>query len=110
MATKSPLAAGGHVGPPTERRIDERLTQRVIVERVRPSIDGGRFPIKRTPGESVQVTADIFADGHDVLAAVLCDRAQGSSDAWREIPMTLAAPGTDAWTATFDVSAVGWHE
>jgi starch synthase (maltosyl-transferring) len=133
MATKSPLAAGEHVGPPTERRIDERLTPRVIVERVRPSIDGGRFPIKRTPGESVQVTADIFADGHDVVAAVLRDRrvnGLGVRDSgledhqipepqspiptgiteWREIPMTLAAPGTDEWTATFDVSAVGWHE
>ena len=40
--------------------------RRVIVERVQPEIDGGRFPIKRTPGESVNVTADIFADGHDL--------------------------------------------
>jgi len=46
----------------------------VIVEHVRPEIDGGRFPIKRTIGERVHVTADIFADGHDVVVAVVRDR------------------------------------
>src|SRR6476646_10562608 len=47
---------------------------RVIVEHIRPSIDAGRFPIKRSVGETVEVHADIFADGHDALAAVLRDR------------------------------------
>ena len=54
--------------------IPEAQSLRVVIERIRPSIDGGRFPIKRTPGEFVEVTADIFADGHDVIAAVLRDR------------------------------------
>src|SRR6266508_6244545 len=54
--------------------IPDRLTRRVIVERIRPEIDGGRFPIKRTVGEAVEVTADIFADGHDVVVALLRDR------------------------------------
>ena len=44
---------------------------RVIVERVWPEIDGGRFPIKRTVGQHVTVSADIFADGHDALAGVV---------------------------------------
>src|SRR6476659_6568393 len=62
---------------------DDRLpaaahASRVIVEHVQPEIDGGRFPIKRTIGERVHVTANIFADGHDVVAAVLRDgRAPG---------------------------------
>jgi starch synthase (maltosyl-transferring) len=46
-------------------------TRRVIVERMRPDIDAGRFPIKRAIGESVTVSADVFADGHDLLAGVL---------------------------------------
>ena len=106
---------------------------RVVVEHVRPEIDGGRFPIKRTIGDRVQVTADIFADGHDVVAAVLRDgRAPGfvnrdsglgdsrtpnpesrvpSEDAcWRETPMLLVAPGSDDWTASFDTAHTGWHE
>ena len=83
---------------------------RVIIEHVRPSIDGGRFPIKRSVGETVEVRADIFADGHDVLVAVLRDRrvaenAEAAEIAWREISMALTAPGTDEWTAGFEVSA-----
>jgi starch synthase (maltosyl-transferring) len=49
-------------------------TVRAVVDEVRPAIDGGRFPIKRTPGEYVDVTAVVFADGHDVVVAVLRDR------------------------------------
>src|SRR5262245_51366877 len=100
--------------PPAEKQrtstdIPPELTRRAIVERVRPAIDGGRFAIKRTLGEPVQVFADIFGDGHDVVAAVLRDRPKAGS--WRETPMTLVAPGTDEWAATFTVdAAIGWHE
>jgi starch synthase (maltosyl-transferring) len=87
--------------------IPQALARRVVVERIEPEIDGGRFPIKRTPGEFVDVAATIFADGHDVIAAILRDRAEPGT--WRETPMTLQAPGTDRWTARFDVGAVGWH-
>ena len=87
---------------------------RVIIEHVRPQIDGGRFPAKRTAGDQVVVLADIFADGHDVIVAVLRDRSGlgGERDerAWRETPMTLVAPGTDEWTASFPAEAIGWHE
>src|SRR5207248_11164379 len=58
----------------TERPPLDRLAQRTIIEHIRPSVDNGRFPIKRTPGEAVVVRADIFADGHDVIVAVLRDR------------------------------------
>ena len=69
---------------------------RVIVERVWPEIDGGRFPIKRSVGEQVTVGADIFADGHDLLAGVVkyrpCRSCRGGSShpplQWREIPLT----------------------
>lgn len=84
------------------------LARRTIVEHVAPQIDGGRFPIKRTPGEWVDVTADIFADGHDLILAVLRDRPAGGT--WRETPMALVAAGSDRWAARFEVHAVGWHE
>jgi len=44
----------------------DALRRRVVIEQIAPSIDHGRFPIKRTIDESVDVTADVFADGHDV--------------------------------------------
>ncbi len=43
---------------------------RVVIESVRPQVDGGRYPVKRVVGEEVQVEADVFADGHD---AVFCE-------------------------------------
>jgi len=49
---------------------------RVVVEAVKPEIDGGRFPIKRVIGEEVVVEADIFADGHDALSALLLYRKE----------------------------------
>ena len=60
--------------------------RRVAIERVRPEVDCGRFPIKRSIGDRVIVSADIHADGHDVLAAVLLFRKAGASG-WHEVPM-----------------------
>jgi starch synthase (maltosyl-transferring) len=58
----------------------------VVVEGLWPEIDAGRFPIKRTPGEDVWVEADVFADGHDLVAAALRYRA-GADPEWREVRM-----------------------
>jgi starch synthase (maltosyl-transferring) len=86
--------------------LDPHLLRRVVVERVRPEVDGGRFPIKRVAGESVVVRADVFADGHDrVGAAVLFRRAGGS---WCESPMEPL--GNDRWRATFAVEDPGRYE
>lgn len=72
--------------------------QRVIIDRVRPEIDGGRYPIKRTVGEKVVVTAHLFADGHDRLSARLLYKP-GSEQAWSEV--VLQPTGNDVWEAEF---------
>src|SRR5437588_8400417 len=64
-----------------EARPPDAHTRRVIVERIQPEIDGGRFPIKRTVGERVDVRADIFADGHEVVTAVLRHRKAAAEHA-----------------------------
>jgi starch synthase (maltosyl-transferring) len=74
--------------------------QRVVIEGVRPEIDGGRFPAKRVVGEQVLVEADIFADGHDLLSAVLLYRKDGDSR-WSETPMQLLV--NDRWCGTFEI-------
>ena len=86
-----------------ETRTPLRLT-RVVIEKVRPEIDCGRFPIKRVIGERVEVTADIHADGHDVLFAVLQYRAPSQAQ-WQEVKMKPL--GNDRWTAGFAVSEQG---
>jgi len=77
---------------------------RVVIERVEPEVDCGRFPIKRTVGEQVIVEADIFADGPELLGAVLQYRRDETSR-WTEAPMTLV--DNDRWRGAFTVSDVG---
>ena len=74
--------------------------QRVIIERVEPEIDAGRFPIKRTVGERVVVEADIFSDGHDVLSAVL----KVGDHQWPMKPVV-----NDRWRGEFSVRELGLH-
>ena len=88
-------------------RLDESLTQRVVVENVYPEVDSGRFPIKRTIGESVIVNADVHADGHDILAAALLFRRHGERS-WTEVPMDPL--GNDRYTAAFRVDSLGRYE
>lgn len=80
---------------------------RVVIEGVSPEIDCGRFAIKRVTGEQVVVEADVFTDGHDEVAAVLCYRRAGD-DAWIEIEM--APLGNDRWRASFLVTDLGVYE
>ncbi|HRZ53435.1 MAG TPA: DUF3416 domain-containing protein, partial [Candidatus Contendobacter sp.] len=81
--------------------------KRVIIEGVTPEIDDGRFPIKRTVGETVVVEADVFTDGHDSLSCVLQYRKAGD-DAWQEIPMRFLV--NDRWRGEFPVLELGRYE
>jgi starch synthase (maltosyl-transferring) len=80
--------------------------RRVIIENVVPAVDHGRFPIKRTVGESVTVEISAFADGHDQIVCRLCYRKDGNSK-WSEVPMQ--ALGNDRWRSSFVVEEVGGY-
>ena len=73
---------------------------------MRPRIDGGRFSIKRVVGESLTVTADVFADGHEAIGVVLKHRCGGDAH-WTEIPM--AFEGNDSWRASFHIARPERH-
>ncbi len=77
---------------------------RVIIQALKPEIDGGRFPIKRTVGENVIVEADIFSDGHEVISALLLYRKEEEPD-WQEAAMRPL--GNDRWRGSFDVGDLG---
>ena len=83
-------------------RIDGR--RRVAIEAVSPEVEGGRFPAKRSLGERVAIEADVFADGHDAVAAVTRYRHESES-AWTEVPMV--ALGNDRWRAELTVNQLG---
>lgn len=80
--------------------------QRVQIEGVSPEIDGGRFPIKRTIGEKIHVEADMFCDGHDVIAGVILYRPE-TSQQWQEAP--LSPLFNDRWQGEFSVSEMGGY-
>jgi starch synthase (maltosyl-transferring) len=79
----------------------------VVVENLRPLLDGGDYPIKRVVGEDLVVEADIFKDGHDVVAAVLKWRVVGKR-AWRETPMNFV--DNDRWRGVCTLYDEAIHE
>ncbi|MCC6312404.1 MAG: alpha-1,4-glucan--maltose-1-phosphate maltosyltransferase, partial [Thermomicrobiales bacterium] len=68
----------------------------VVIEHVSPELDCGRFPVKREVGDVFVVSADIFADGHGALAAVLRYRRWHDDD-WQEAEMRYV--DNDRWSA-----------
>jgi len=93
-----------------------------VIENLRPLLDGGRYPVKRVVGEDLAVEADVFKDGHDVVAAALKWRTLGETR-WQETPMhhldndrwrglctlyenAIYEYTVEAWTDTFR----GWRE
>jgi starch synthase (maltosyl-transferring) len=77
---------------------------RIQIQNVEPQVDCGRYPVKRTVGDRVEVTADIFKDGHDQLRAVVRYRPEGARR-WLEQPLEFL--GNDRWRGRFEVGELG---
>src|SRR5579884_439135 len=73
----------------------------IIIERVWPQIDCGRYPVKREVGDRLEVAADIFKEGHDVVFAAVRYRTDAES-AWRE--SSLVHIDNDRWMGWFDLT------
>lgn len=86
-----------------------------VIENLEPLIDGGRYPIKRVVGEDVVVEADIFKDGHDIVAAALKWRAARQAR-WHETAMKHV--DNDRWrgaislyeNATYEYTVEAWTD
>jgi len=78
--------------------------KRVVVERIYPDIDCGRFPAKRVIGEALEVRADIFTDGHDEVSARMLYRGPDET-AWT--PVFMRHTGNDLWSASFVPDSLG---
>jgi starch synthase (maltosyl-transferring) len=82
------------------------LRSPVVIERVTPQVSGGPFAAKRIIGRPITVEADIFADGHDVLAAELLWQAADEKD-WQRAP--LVPIGNDRWRGVLLPKRIGRH-
>lgn len=79
---------------------------RVVIEKVSPEIDGGRFYSKAVLGDSVVIEADIFGDGHDITQAILCYRHEKQKN-FREVHFSL--PENDRCAASFIADTKGLY-
>jgi len=95
---RGPVAAVGDAADPLKR---------VIVANVTPSVDQGAFAVKCTVGEWLDVRADIFADGHEHLAACVLTRAADQKD-WTS--HDLRAQPNDVWAASIRFTRLGRHD
>ncbi|HUO81776.1 MAG TPA: maltotransferase domain-containing protein [Gammaproteobacteria bacterium] len=98
LLAREPTEVSGRAPAPrdSERRLKALAANRIAIEQVRPEIDGGRHAVKRTVGDILEVSADVFCDGHERIDA--CVRYRASGGRWQETPMR---PGeNDRWTAS----------
>jgi starch synthase (maltosyl-transferring) len=77
---------------------------RVVIETVTPQIDDGHLAAKRVIGEQVLVEADLFADSHVSVSAVVKYRWADETE-WWEVPMERVA--NDRWRGEFNVTKIG---
>ena len=79
---------------------------RIIIESVKPQLDGGSFYIKRIVNQKVIVSAHVFADGHDVVEC--CVKFKHEKDKkWSEVRMSPTE--NDEWEAEFIVEKQGFY-
>ena len=101
----TPIARPVAAGPTSAQTA--ALAPRLVVEGVEPRVEGGPYPVRRVLGETVTVEADVFADGHEQLAAEVQWRALDQAG-WSCAPM--AELGNDRWRAAFPLERLGRYE
>ncbi|MET0446458.1 MAG: maltotransferase domain-containing protein, partial [Pseudorhodoplanes sp.] len=74
------------------------------IENIYPIVDGGRFAVKRIIGEPIEVWADVYRDGHEVIAAAVVWRREQDRD-WQRAPMTMDV--NDRWHGVFTPDGIG---
>lgn len=97
------------VGREVKRQVETSARQaakksRISIEAVNPSVDGSLFVVKRNVGNTVVVEADVFGEGHDMLAACVQWRAADEQD-WHEAPFRHVI--NDRWRGEFALGRVG---
>ncbi|HEV8549095.1 MAG TPA: alpha-1,4-glucan--maltose-1-phosphate maltosyltransferase [Polyangiaceae bacterium] len=81
---------------------------RVVIEEVTPAVDGGRYPVKLPVGSALEIGANVFRDGHDLVAARVIFLPPGEPQ-WRAAPLVYRYD-PDRWYGSFTANKVGrWH-
>jgi hypothetical protein len=79
----------------------------LVIENIRPLIEGGKFAIRREPGDTLTVQADIFRHSHEKYEAAI-EYRHVSKKKWERAPMHFV--DNDLWEGTFQVKSIGFYE
>ncbi|MEJ1199020.1 MULTISPECIES: maltotransferase domain-containing protein, partial [unclassified Streptomyces] len=104
--SSAPPAAPSQAPPGATPADGTTVVGRIPVLDVRPMVRQGRRPAKAVTGESFEISATVFREGHDAVAAnVVLRDPRGRPGPWT--PMRELAPGTDRWGATVTAGEPG---
>ncbi|MBX3069881.1 MAG: alpha-1,4-glucan--maltose-1-phosphate maltosyltransferase [Thermomicrobiales bacterium] len=92
---------------PVNQFTPDRASHPIQIQDVRPSIDSGRYPVKREVGDELVISADVFREGHDQIRVAVQYRPWYATH-WRESPMHHQ--GNDLWTGSFIVTENARHD
>lgn len=73
----------------------------IIIEHVSPELHAGLYPVKREVGDRLEVSADIFKEGHDLIGAVLRYKKVGATT-WQET--ALHHIDNDRWGGSVELT------
>src|SRR5687767_15009979 len=95
----------------TSRRMAKPPPPRIHIQYPQPVVDAGRYPAKRTVGDLVEVSADVFRDGHEKLRAVAVYRCNGGRK-WHEAELHALDAHINGvrWGGSFVVDKAGRWE
>src|SRR5215472_1787895 len=106
MAVIAPAPAAAEAKTQMPRLQPVAGNHRIAIESIAPQIACGRYPVKRVVGEQLEVSADIFGDGHERLRAALLLCRTGTVD-WRMGAMQPV--DNDRWSGTITLTELGRH-
>ncbi len=95
---------------PWSHRGRDEPPRRIVIQFPSPSVDGGSYPVKRCVGDHVEVAADIFRDGHEILRAVVRYRSPDGTSGERPLQRVDAHLGGVRWAGRFTVDSPGRWE
>ncbi len=115
MASPATGRAGATARPSAESQTrapsPEALPPRIVIQYPSPAVDGGRYAAKRCVGDRVEIEADVFRDGHDLLRAVVRYREPGGRR-WNETEMERIDAHLDGvrWAGSFEITRSGTYQ
>ncbi|HLI58886.1 MAG TPA: alpha-1,4-glucan--maltose-1-phosphate maltosyltransferase [Solirubrobacteraceae bacterium] len=104
VETSAPARAAG----PARGRSEP--PRRIVIQYPSPAVDGGRYAVKRCVGDVIDVAADVFRDGHEILRAVVRHRAPDGTVGESPLHPIDAHLGGVRWAGRFTVDQPGRWE